>query len=274
MDVITDFVKILELKRYSKQTISSYKGHLYMFNSHFNNKSFKSITDKEMFEFVYHIVSEKEISASYQRQIVGSLKLFYKEIYKRAIPFEYLKVSRRENKLPTVLSKDEVRRIIENTNNLKHRAILSLIYSSGLRIGELLALKKMDIDSERMLIHVRFAKGKKDRYTILSTNVLQTLREYYKQYKPKEFLFEGRNGGRYSPESTSQFFKRAAKKAKINKSVTLHTLRHSFATHLLEQGVGIVHIKKLLGHNNISTTLIYTHIAKDSLQNIKSPFDE
>ena len=274
MHVITDFVKILELKRYSKQTISSYKGHLYMLNSHFNNKSFKSITDKEMFEFVYHIVSEKEISASYQRQIVGSLKLFYKEIYKRAIPFEYLKVSRRENKLPTVLSKDEVRRIIENTNNLKHRAILSLIYSSGLRIGELLALKKMDIDSERMLIHVRFAKGKKDRYTILSTNVLQTLREYYKQYKPKEFLFEGRNGGRYSPESTSQFFKRAAKKAKINKSVTLHTLRHSFATHLLEQGVGIVHIKKLLGHNNISTTLIYTHIAKDSLQNIKSPFDE
>ncbi len=273
MSIITDFIKILELKRYSKQTINSYKSHLYLVHNHFNNKSFKAITDKELFEFIYYMVNIKKISASYQRQIVGSLKLFYIEIYNRAIPFEYLKVTQRENKLPVVLSKKEVMKVINNTNNLKHKAILSVIYSAGLRIGELLELKKIDIDSERMLIHVRAAKGKKDRYTVLSEKGLDILREYYKEYKPKDFLFEGQKGGKYSSESTGQFFKRALKKAKINKHATLHTLRHSFATHLLEDGIGIAHIQKLLGHNNISTTLIYTHIAKDAIEKIKSPFD-
>jgi len=150
---------------------------------------------------------------------------------------------------------------------------LSLIYSAGLRIGELLELRKADIDSERMLIHIKGAKGKKDRHTILSENVLQLLREYYRQYKPKEYLFEGQKGGKYSAESAGQLFKRAVKKAQIKKPVTLHSLRHSFATHLLEQGIGITHIQKLLGHNNIKTTLIYTHIADESIQKIKSPLD-
>ncbi len=273
MDIIAEFVKILELKRYSKQTINSYKGHLLMVKTHFNDRTFKQITDKELFEYIYHLVNTKGISASYQRQIVGSLKLFYKEIHNRSIPFEYLKVTQRENKLPVVLSKKEAVLIIENTNNLKHKAILSVIYSAGLRIGELIELKKTDIDSERMLIHVRGAKGKKDRYTVLSKKVLELLREYYKEYKPIVYLFEGQKGGKYSAESTSQFFKRALKKSTINKSATLHTLRHSFATHLLEEGISIAHIQKLLGHSNISTTLIYTHIAKDTLINIKSPLD-
>ena len=167
-----------------------------------------------------------------------------------------------------------MRRIIDNTNNLKHKAIVSVIYSAGLRIGELLALKKTDIDSERMLIHVRDGKGKKDRFTILSKKVLELLRVYYKKYQPNEYLFEGKKGGKYSSESASQLFKRAAKKANIAKHVTLHTLRHSFATHLLEQGIGIAHIQKLLGHSNISTTLIYTHIAKDAIQKINSPLDD
>lgn len=274
MDIITEFIKILELKRYSKQTINCYKGHLLLAKSHFNHKPFKSISDQELFGFIYHLVNIKGISASYQRQIVGALKLFYKEIHRRDIPFEYLKVTQRENKLPVVLSKKETIQLIENTNNLKHKAILSLIYSAGLRIGELLELKKEDIDSERMLIHIKGAKGKKDRFTILSNKVLLLLRDYYKEYKPKMYLFEGQKGGKYSSESASQLFKRALKKAKINKPATLHTLRHSFATHLLEDGISIAHIQKLLGHNNISTTLIYTHIAKDSIQNIKSPLDD
>ena len=274
MDVITDFVKILELKRYSKQTIASYKGHLLMVKTHFKTKSFNSISDEELFEFIYHLVTTKKISASYQRQIVGSLKLFYKELFNRDIPFQYLKVTQRENSLPVVLSKNEVYRIIENTNNLKHKAMISLIYSAGLRIGELLALKKEDIDSERMLIHIRNAKGKKDRYTILSKKALQLLRAYYKKYTPGVYLFEGQKGGKYSAESAGQLFKRAAKKANIQKHVTLHSLRHSFATHLLESGVGIAHIQKLLGHANIQTTLIYTQIARDALQQIKSPLDQ
>jgi integrase/recombinase XerD len=274
MDVITDFVKILELKRYSRQTIISYKSHLIHVQKHFKNTSLKKISDKDLFEFVYHLVKVKGISASYQRQIVGSLKLFYKEIFNRAIPFEYLKVTQRERKLPVVLSKSEVTAILNCTNNCKHRAILALIYSSGLRIGELRSLKKEDIDSNRMLIHVRQAKGKKDRYTILSHKVLDLLRSYYLKYRPKDFLFEGQKGGRYSAESAGQFLKRAVKKSKVTKSVTLHTLRHSFATQLLEDGIGIAHIQKLLGHSNMSTTLIYTHIAVRTLEKIKSPFDD
>jgi integrase/recombinase XerD len=274
MDVITDFVKILELKRYSRQTIVSYKSHLIHVQKHFKNTSLKKISDKDLFEFVYHLVKVKGISASYQRQIVGSLKLFYKEIFNRAIPFEYLKVTQRERKLPVVLSKSEVTAILNCTNNCKHRAILALIYSSGLRIGELRSLKKEDIDSNRMLIHVRQAKGKKDRYTILSHKVLDLLRSYYLKYRPKDFLFEGQKGGPYSAESAGQFLKRAVKKSKVTKSVTLHTLRHSFATQLLEDGIGIAHIQKLLGHSNMSTTLIYTHIAVRTLEKIKSPFDD
>lgn len=273
MSIIADFVKILELKRYSKLTIVSYKSHLYLTQRVFKNKPFKEITDKELFNFIYHLVEHKHISASYQRQIVGSLQLFYQVMYNRNIPFEYLQVKQREHKLPVVLSKSEVMDIINNTNNLKHKAILSLIYSAGLRIGELLALKKSDIDSERMVIHIKGTKGKKDRYTILSPKVLVLLREYYSVYKPKSFLFEGQKGGKYTAESAGQFFRKIVNKTKIDKHPTLYTLRHSFATHLVEDGIGITHIQKLLGHKNIQATLIYTHISNEALGNIKSPFD-
>ena len=273
MQVITDFVKILVLKRYSENTINSYQSHLKLTKLHFEGKNFAEIKDDELFEFIYHLVNVKKISSSYQRQIVGALKLFYKEIYSRSIPFEYLKVGRHEQKLPVVLSKEEVRRIIDCIDNLKHKAIISLLYGSGLRIGELLELRKSEIDSDRMLIHIKGGKGKKDRYTILSRKVLDILRSYYLEFKPKDYLFEGQKGGKYSSESAGQVFKRSLRKAKINKHATLHTLRHSFATHLLEDGVDIAHIQKLLGHTNIKTTLIYTHIAQDSLFRIKSPFD-
>ncbi len=272
MNCITDFVRILEIKRYSESTILSYKNSLNLLKQAVK-KPLKAISDKELFDFVYYMVNKKGISASYQRQIVGGLKLFYKEVHDRNIPFEYLKVKQRENKLPVVFSKNEVNKMIECTVNLKHRAILSLIYGSGLRIGELLNLKKTDIDSDRMLVYVRGAKGKKDRYTLLSKKGLEILRAYYKKYRPKGFLFEGRKEGKYSSESSGQVLRKALEKAKINKRATLHTLRHSFATHLLEDGIGIAYIQKLLGHSNISTTLIYTHIAQDAVRNIKSPLD-
>jgi integrase/recombinase XerD len=272
-NTIADFIKILELKRYSRSTIGSYKSHLGMVKGHFKNKTFQEIRDEELFEFVYDLVMVKNISASYQRQIIGALKLFYQEIYNRSITFEYLTVSRREKKLPVVLSKSEVKKIIQSITNLKHKALIALLYGSGLRIGELLKLKKMDIDSDRMAVYVRSAKGKKDRYTILSKNVLELLRSYYLKYKPIEYLFEGQSGGSYSRESAAQVLLRALKRARINKHATLHTLRHSFATHLLEDGIGIANIQKLLGHNNINTTLIYTQIARDTLLQIKSPLD-
>jgi site-specific recombinase XerD len=274
MDTITDFVKILQIKRFSKQTIDSYKSQLQFLKLHLKNKSFKSATDQDLFDLIYHLVHIKKISQSSQRQTVGAIKLFYKEMYQRDIPFEYLKVEQYERKLPVVLSKSEVNAILSSIKNIKHQALISLLYGSGLRIRELLNLKTNDIDSERMLVHVKNAKGKKDRYTVLSYKSLELLRSYYKEYKPKEYLFEGQKGGKYSSESAGQLFKRALKRSGIKKNATLHTLRHSFATHLLEEGIGIAHIQKLLGHAHIQTTLIYTKIANDSLLNIQSPLDD
>ncbi|MGB1040803.1 MAG: tyrosine-type recombinase/integrase [Flavobacteriales bacterium] len=267
------FKEILQLKRYSKQTIDSYLSNLHLAQVHFNNKSFANINDKEWFNYVFHLVNTKKIAASTQRQVVGSINLFYKEVYDRELNLNQLRVSQRENKIPPVLSKKEVKMILINTHNIKHKALLGLLYGSGLRIGELLELRLSDIDSERMTVKVNQGKGKKDRLTILSNNVLMVLRKYFVEYKPKEYLFEGQKGGKYTAGSARNVLKQSMKKANINKPATLHTLRHSFATHLLEDGVGITHIQKLLGHHNIKTTLIYTHIANESLITIKSPLD-
>ncbi len=273
MKAITDFVRILEIKRYSRQTIDSYKSNLQLLEVHYHPQQLSELSDQQLIQFIYHLVHTKQISSSYQRQFVGAIKLFYRELLNRQVPLEFLQVARKENKLPVVLSEWEVAAILENTKNIKHKAIISLLYSAGLRVGELLALKKTDIDSKRMCIFIRQAKGKKDRYTLLSVKLLELLREYYKQHKPKVYLFEGQNGGKYSAESINQFIKRSVKRAGIKKAVSAHTFRHSFATHLLERGVGIGHIQKLLGHNNISTTLMYTHIANDNVLSIKSPLD-
>ncbi|MFT5253352.1 MAG: integrase/recombinase XerD, partial [Flavobacteriales bacterium] len=253
-DQIDNFKIILEIKRYSNQTIASYISHLKMVYVFFNNKSFQFIKDKDLFDYIYNLVNTKKISASTQRQVVGSLKLFYKEIYNREIPFHYLKVSQRENRIPVVLSKNEVKLIIDSAYNIKHKAILALLYGSGLRIGELLNLKIKDIDSHRMTVYIQQAKGKKDRYSVLSPQVLELLRAYFKKYAPKEYLFEGQNGGKYTAGSSAKVFKQVLLKSRIKKRATLHTLRHSFATHLLEDGIGIAHIQKLLGHNSIKTT--------------------
>ncbi|HKI79736.1 MAG TPA: tyrosine-type recombinase/integrase [Ignavibacteriaceae bacterium] len=173
-----------------------------------------------------------------------------------------------------ILGKNEVKRILNSSNNVKHKCILMLIYSAGLRRSELIGLKISDIDSERMVINICGAKGKKDRISLLSKNTLMLLRDYYKEYKPQTFLFEGQNGRKYSATSVANILKRAAKKAGIQKKVTPHMLRHSFATHLLEQGTDLRYIQELLGHNSSKTTEIYTHISKKAIDNIQNPIDE
>ena len=273
IDSIAHFEKILILKRYAKQTIDSYISHLRMASVFFETDDLRSISQKQWFNYLFHLVNTKKIKASTQRQVVGSLKLYFKQVYDINYEFDSLIVSQRENKIPEVFSVKEVKKILKHTHNIKHKALLSLLYGSGLRIGELLELKVHDINSERMTVRVNQGKGKKDRLTILSQNVLIVLREYFVEYKPKEFLFEGKNGGKYSPESARKILKTSKRRANITTPGTLHTLRHSFATHLLENGVGLAHIQKLLGHQNIKTTLIYTHIANDSLLTIKSPLD-
>jgi len=167
-----------------------------------------------------------------------------------------------------------VGRIIDVTNNIKHKTILSVIYGCGLRISECINLKVEDIDSSNMRVWMRNAKGKKDRITLLSPSLLEQLRAYYKLYRPKEWLFEGVNGKPYSVSSIRQTFNRSRKKAGVNIPATVHTLRHSFATHLLDAGTNLRYIQKLLGHNSSKTTEIYTHVSTTNLINIESPFEK
>ena len=172
-----------------------------------------------------------------------------------------------------VLSEEEVVRILKNVENLKHKAILMMIYSAGLRISECVNLKIKDIDSVRMQVRVEQAKGKKDRYTLLSTKALIVLRQYFTKYKPKLYLFEGQFGEQYSARSIQAVFQEAVKKAGILKRVTVHSLRHSFATHMLENGTNLRYIQSLLGHSNSKTTEVYTHITTKGFEQLKSPMD-
>ena len=180
---------------------------------------------------------------------------------------------RNEEKLPKVLLKEDILSIIEHTNNIKHRCIVSLLYSAGLRRSELLNLKVEHIDSKRMLIRIEGAKGNKDRYTLLSTTFLKELRQYYREWKPRTYLFEGPKSNKYSAESVAKIVKNTAKKAGIIMNVTPHVLRHSFATHLLENGTDLRYIQALLGHKNPKTTEIYTHVATNVFLQIKNPLD-
>lgn len=180
---------------------------------------------------------------------------------------------KKQKTLPKVISKEEVSAMIKSVQNIKHKCIISLLYSAGLRMNELLSLKVQNIDSKRMVIHVNQAKGNKDRLTILSPNLLSDLREYYKTYIPKNYLFEGPSGKKYSSVSVNKIVKKAAHHAKVLQPVTAHILRHSFATHLLEDGVDLRYIQSLLGHNSSLTTEIYTHVATNHIKNIKSPLD-
>jgi len=189
------------------------------------------------------------------------------------LPYVYIDRPFKEKILPTVLSEEEVKQIINCVSNLKHKAILLTIYSAGLRISEAVNLKIADIDSKRKVIIIKDAKGKKDRNSLLSEKLLVVLREYFKQYKPKIWLFEGQFGGRYSDRSIQNVFRKACIDAKIMKKVSVHSLRHSFATHLLERGTDLRYIQELLGHSSSKTTEIYTHITRKGMEQVKSPLD-
>ena len=215
------------------------------------------------------------LSSSYQNQIVNSIKLYFKTCRDTKIEVDKIHRPKREKVLPNVLSKEEVKAILNAHENIKHKMMLSLIYSCGLRCGELLALKPVNIDSKRNIILLKNAKGKKDRIAPLSLKILELLRDYYRQYKPINYLFEGQIAGQpYDARSLQLVLKQALKKASITKPVTLHWLRHSYATHLLESGTDLRYIQELLSHNSSKTTEIYTHVSMKSIQQIKSPFDD
>lgn len=228
-----------------------------------------------MIAFNNDYILKNNFSSSFQNQVVNAVKLFYRQIQGANINVELVHRPKKEKLLPNVLSKQEVKEILNAPSNIKHKAMLSLIYACGLRRSELLNLKPIDIDSNRGVIIIRQAKGKKDRITPLSEKILAMLREYYKAYKPATWLFEGQTiNEKYDERSLASVLKRALEKTTIKKPVTLHWLRHSYATHILESGTDLRYIQELLGHKSSKTTEIYTHVSTKNIQNIKSPFDD
>lgn len=272
---LENYKRWLRSKRYSESTVATYFDASKSLLTFFNEKSVSEISNEDIVSYNNDFILKRNLSASYQNQVVSAIKLFFTTVQDRQIEIESIHRPKREKPLPNVLSKAEVKTILEAHSNIKHKMMLSMIYSCGLRCGELLALKPIHIDSKRNIILLKNSKGKKDRLVPLSPKILSMLRDYYKVYKPTEYLFEGYNKGNpYDARSLQVVLKRALNKTDINKPVTLHWLRHSYATHLLESGTDLRYIQELLGHASSKTTEIYTHVSTNSIQQIKSPFDD
>ena len=266
------FLDKLEIKRYSENTVKAYVNAFEDFINYYKDQDLDTINDEDIRKYIQYLIQQNR-SDSYVNLAINSIKFYYEVVLNMPNRFYSIERPRKKDKLPKVISKDEVLRMIELTTNLKHKCIISLLYSGGLRRSELLNLKPTDIESDRMLIRIEEAKGNKDRYTLLSQKLLIDLRRYYTMYQPKEYLFEGLYGKKYSGGSVLTIVKKAAKKANIQKDVTPHILRHSFATHLLENGTDLRFIQEILGHNSSKTTEIYTHVAKNNFNKIKNPLD-
>ena len=269
------FKNYLISQRYSPNTIKTYTDALGVFFQFHSNKDSEQLEIADIIHFNTGYILRKNLSASYQNQVINAIKLFYRNRFNRVMDLNNIQRPRREKRLPNVLSKQEIKAILEAPTNLKHRAMLSLIYACGLRRSELLNLSLSDVHSDRNLLFIRQSKGKKDRVVPISNKIIEMLREYYKAYKPKTWLFEGQiPNTKYSEMSLAKVLKQALKKAGNQKPVSLHWLRHSYATHLLESGTDLRYIQELLGHASSRTTEIYTHVSTKNLQQIRSPFDD
>ena len=269
------YINKLKVIRYSENTIRTYTSAFSDFINYFSKKELFEISDEDIKNYLLYLVEKRKISTSFQNQVINAIKFYYEKVCGgKRMPYITIDRPIKEKTLPNVLSEEEVKRIINSVKNLKHKSILLTIYSSGLRISEAINLKIADIDSSRMVILIKGGKGKKDRSSLLSEKLLIILREYFRQYKPKVWLFEGQDGGQYSDRSIQNVFRKACLDAKIMKKATVHTLRHSFATHLLERGTDLRYIQELLGHSSSKTTEIYTHITHKGMEQIKSPLDQ
>ncbi len=271
--LLNNFYSYLKGKRYSESTLQTYTFFVADFINFHTKKALDELTNRDVELFIESVFIERNYSVSSQRQFVSALKLFIQFCPQTKINDLVLERPKRSRKLPSVLSQEEVLSIIQSTQNLKHKAIIALIYSCGLRISELINLKLADFHIERKQLIVKNGKGRKDRYVSLADSFLPLLTNYYHSYKPKIYFVEGQNEGKYSAESVRQFLRKSCLNANIKKNVTPHTLRHSYATHLLENGVDIRYIQSLLGHAKPETTMIYTHVKRKDLMNIQNPLD-
>ncbi len=275
IEKIEQFRRWMSFRRYSVSTIRTYTEMVQVFLRFIKPENAGWPLGDNIQRFTNEYIIPNSLSYSYQNQLVNALKLFYREIMRQEVARMQLQRPRQVYKLPNVLNKNEVKRLLQGIRNIKHRAMLSTVYGCGLRRGELLNLKPQDIDRERGLLVVRLGKGNKDRVVPISDKNILLLEDYYRQYRPVTWLFEGiKKGEQYDERSLQQVLKKAIGVAGIKKPVTLHWLRHSYATHLHESGVDIRYIQEILGHKSTRTTEIYTHVSNRSIQLIRSPLDD
>ena len=274
MDGLESVRRYLEEKRYSMRTISSYMANLELFFKFFAEKEPADINEEDISLFVNKYILRLGYSASYQNLTISAIKIYYSLSEKRTLNLDSIERPRRSRPLPKVLSKEEVLKIFSATRNNKHKLILWLIYSCGLRRSEVINIKLTDLDSERGVLNIRQGKGNVDRIVPVPDKVWEKIRSYLKGHKPAGYLFEGQSGGKYSVESVYSIFKQSLRRAGIRKDVGVHSLRHSYATHLHESGLDIRYIQELLGHKSSRTTEIYTHISRRNLFAIRSPIED
>lgn len=272
---IHSFKKWLVQNRYSENTIRTYVSMIETFLSFYSVKEIATIDLDDINKFNYDYIIKEGFSVSFQNQMVNAIKLFFFKMLDVKFDIEKVERPRKSVALPKIIAKEDIKKMLESIKNIKHKTALSLIYGLGLRRGELLNLRVVDIDSKRMLVYILNAKGNRDRTLPLPEKLLGLIRRYYAQYKPKYFLIEGpMEGQQYSPSSLRKIFKQSLQQINKNHTFTLHCLRHSYATHLLEAGTDLRYIQELLGHKSSKTTEIYTYVSINSLKNIKSPLDD
>lgn len=274
-DVIRAMKAQLVLKGYSKSTIKTYLGEMNSFLTLIKNHDANSFDAERIKAYIFYCHTVLMLSEASIHSRINALKFYYEQVLHREKVFIHIPRPKKHLQLPKVISEEKIIKGLLAVENLKHKALLLLSYSGGLRVSEVVNLRVQDINSDRMQISIVKAKGKKDRLIPLSKNILAILRKYYSAYRPKFWLFESQNGvNHYSVRSAQIIFKKAFKELGLPNNCSFHSLRHSYATHLLENGTSLRYIQQLLGHNDIKTTLRYTHVSKDALDGIESPLDK
>ena len=263
----------LQLRGITPRTQTAYLREIAKLENYFN-RSPEELGEEEVKEYLVHMLEDRGLSSGTYKYYAAGIKFLYRTTLNRKEVVEKIKYPKAKIKLPVVLDLSEVRTMLSVMENLKHRAVLTVTYSAGLRVSETAHLKVTDIDSKRMMVRVQQGKGGKDRYTILSKTTLECLREYWRAYRPKDWLFEGqKEGSHICYTSIRNIFVEAKERAGITKPVGPHSLRHAFATHLIEAGTSLHHVQLLLGHKSPKTTTVYLHVSKMNLAQVSSPLD-
>jgi len=272
-DIIAAIESKIILKGYSKHTRQAYRSELIAYLTHHRGKDIVNLTKVDIEAYVLRCIKTQHVSESRQNLMINAIKFYYEKVLGKDKTYYEIQRPKKSKTLPNVLCTTEIKRLLAAPKNIKHKAILTVLYSAGLRLNDIIQLRVEDIHSDEGYIFVQGGKGKKDRNTVLSTSLLPLLRAYYKKYKPSYWLFEGQDGGQYSPSSVQKILRRAITDSKISPWATPHTLRHSFATHLLQKGVNLRIIQAMLGHSSAKTTQIYTHVLNINNKVVRSPLD-